>query len=141
MTLLEPLVGQTLTNLIYDYIHNHIQKICKDSFDSYFIWNLEKVIKNINQSIITVQFVCLSVAFKKPSMDRLNAIPCLLIEAICPIYDSNSNWNCKACFTLIDRFCHKLQLIFFHLFVYFSGCRMWYYLGWRKYIVMTHQHL
>lgn len=44
MTLLEPLVGQTLTNLIYNYIHGHIQKICKDSFDSSFISVLEKVV-------------------------------------------------------------------------------------------------
>lgn len=43
MTLLEPLVGQTLTNLIYGYIYSHIQKICKDSFDSSFITILEKV--------------------------------------------------------------------------------------------------
>ncbi|XP_050297527.1 anaphase-promoting complex subunit 2 [Anthonomus grandis grandis] len=41
MSLLEPLVGQTLTNVSYNYIHNHIQKICKDNYDS-FIVNLEK---------------------------------------------------------------------------------------------------
>lgn len=44
MTLLEPLVGQTLTNLIYSYIYSHIQKICKDSFDSSYISVLEKVL-------------------------------------------------------------------------------------------------
>ncbi|KAJ8945964.1 hypothetical protein NQ318_016792 [Aromia moschata] len=47
MTLLEPLVGQTLTNLIYSYVHAHIQKICKDSFDSSFISVLEKWLQNV----------------------------------------------------------------------------------------------
>ncbi|CAH1119635.1 unnamed protein product [Phaedon cochleariae] len=47
MTLLEPLVGQTLTNLIYGYIHSHIQKICKDSFDSSFVSTLEKWLQSV----------------------------------------------------------------------------------------------
>ncbi|CAG9856014.1 unnamed protein product [Phyllotreta striolata] len=47
MALLEPLVGQTLTNLIYGYIHGHIQKTCKDSFDSSFINILEKWLQDI----------------------------------------------------------------------------------------------
>ncbi|XP_018567673.1 anaphase-promoting complex subunit 2 isoform X1 [Anoplophora glabripennis] len=47
MTLLEPLVGQTLTNLIYTYIHGHIQKICKDCFDSSFISVLEKWLQTV----------------------------------------------------------------------------------------------
>lgn len=42
MCLLEPLVGQTLTNLSYNYIFCHVQKICKDNYDS-FIASLEKV--------------------------------------------------------------------------------------------------
>ncbi|KAL1516955.1 hypothetical protein ABEB36_000782 [Hypothenemus hampei] len=41
MGFLEPLVGQTLTNLSYNYILNHIQKTCKDNYDS-FISGLEK---------------------------------------------------------------------------------------------------
>ncbi|KAG5876105.1 hypothetical protein JTB14_013685 [Gonioctena quinquepunctata] len=47
MVLLEPLVGQTLTNLIYGYIHSHIQKICKDSFDSSYISILEKWLQTV----------------------------------------------------------------------------------------------
>ncbi|CAH1101110.1 unnamed protein product [Psylliodes chrysocephalus] len=47
MTLLEPLVGQTLTSLIYGYIHSHIQKICKDCFDSSFVAVLEKWLQDI----------------------------------------------------------------------------------------------
>lgn len=43
MTLLEPLISQSLTNLIYNYIYSHIQKISKDTFDSSFITLLEKV--------------------------------------------------------------------------------------------------
>nr|CAI5848292.1 unnamed protein product [Callosobruchus analis] len=47
MHLLEPLVGQDLTDLIYGYIHSYIQKICKDSFDTHFIGTLEKWLKNV----------------------------------------------------------------------------------------------
>ncbi|XP_056634771.1 anaphase-promoting complex subunit 2 [Diorhabda sublineata] len=47
MSLLEPLVGQTLTNLIYDAIYLHIHKICKDSFDSSFVGVLEKWVQDI----------------------------------------------------------------------------------------------
>nr|XP_023028180.1 anaphase-promoting complex subunit 2 [Leptinotarsa decemlineata] len=47
MMLLEPLVGQTLTNLIYGYIHSHIQKICKDSFDTSFVSILEKWLQTV----------------------------------------------------------------------------------------------
>ena len=43
MALLEPLVGQSLTDLIYNYIQAHIQKICKDSFDTSHLESLEKV--------------------------------------------------------------------------------------------------
>ncbi|XP_030745071.1 anaphase-promoting complex subunit 2 [Sitophilus oryzae] len=46
MTLLEPLVGQTLTNLCHNYIYSHIQKICKDNYDS-FISNLERWLHSI----------------------------------------------------------------------------------------------
>ncbi|CAG9761203.1 unnamed protein product [Ceutorhynchus assimilis] len=46
MFLLEPLIGQTLTNLSYNYIHNHIQKICKDNYDS-FIASLEKWLHSV----------------------------------------------------------------------------------------------
>lgn len=42
--LLEPMVGQVLTSLIYSYIESHIQKICKDSFDVSYIKSLQKVI-------------------------------------------------------------------------------------------------
>ncbi|CAH1957453.1 unnamed protein product [Acanthoscelides obtectus] len=47
MHLLEPLVGQDLTDVIYNYTHSHIQKICKDSFDTNYIWTLEKWLKNV----------------------------------------------------------------------------------------------
>ncbi|VEN58346.1 unnamed protein product [Callosobruchus maculatus] len=47
MHLLEPLVGQDLTDLIYGYIHSYIQKICKDSFDTHFIRTLEKWLQNV----------------------------------------------------------------------------------------------
>ncbi|KAH1010781.1 hypothetical protein HUJ05_005025 [Dendroctonus ponderosae] len=40
MNLLEPLVGQTFTNLSHKYIYTHIQKMCKDNYDS-FITRLE----------------------------------------------------------------------------------------------------
>lgn len=42
MNLLEPLIGQTLTNLCYNYIYAHILKTCKDNYES-FVSNLEKV--------------------------------------------------------------------------------------------------
>ncbi|CAG9840451.1 unnamed protein product [Diabrotica balteata] len=41
MTLLEPLVGQTLTSLVHETIHSYIHKVCKDSFDSSFVDVLE----------------------------------------------------------------------------------------------------
>lgn len=41
--LLEPLVGQALTEIIYKYIENHIVKTCKDSFDISYVDSLEKV--------------------------------------------------------------------------------------------------
>ncbi|RZC36665.1 anaphase-promoting complex subunit 2 [Asbolus verrucosus] len=47
MALLEPLVGQTLTNLIYNYIQSHIQKICKDSFDTSHLEALEKWLQSV----------------------------------------------------------------------------------------------
>ncbi|XP_060520265.1 anaphase-promoting complex subunit 2 [Cylas formicarius] len=47
MTLLEPLVGQTLTNLSYTYIYSHIQKVCKDNFDLSFITSLEKWLQSV----------------------------------------------------------------------------------------------
>lgn len=43
--LLEPLVGQALTEIIYKYIENHIIKTCKDSFDVSYIGSLEKVLQ------------------------------------------------------------------------------------------------
>lgn len=42
MALLEPLVGQALTDLSYHYIYAHIQKNSKDNYES-FIVHLEKV--------------------------------------------------------------------------------------------------
>ncbi|CAH0547207.1 unnamed protein product [Brassicogethes aeneus] len=47
LCLLEPLCGQTITNLIYNYIYSHIQKLCKDSFDSQFIGLLEKWLQEV----------------------------------------------------------------------------------------------
>ncbi|EFA00073.1 anaphase-promoting complex subunit 2 [Tribolium castaneum] len=47
MTLLEPLVGQALTDLIYSYIQTHIQKICKDNFDNSHIESLEKWLQTV----------------------------------------------------------------------------------------------
>ncbi|KAF5276524.1 hypothetical protein FQA39_LY06593 [Lamprigera yunnana] len=41
MGLLEPLVGQVLTSLIYNSIENHIAKTCRDSFDYSYIKGLE----------------------------------------------------------------------------------------------------
>lgn len=41
--LLEPLVGQVLTSLIYVYIENYIQKTCKDNYDVSHIEHLETV--------------------------------------------------------------------------------------------------
>lgn len=55
MTLLEPLVGQALTNLIYNHIQSHIQKVCKDSFDTSSISSLEKVCGYINMIFTIVQ--------------------------------------------------------------------------------------
>ncbi|XP_066148403.1 anaphase-promoting complex subunit 2 [Euwallacea fornicatus] len=46
MNLLEPLIGQTLTNLCYNYIYSHIQKTCKDNYDS-FIVSLEKWLHSV----------------------------------------------------------------------------------------------
>lgn len=43
MGLMEPLIGQVLTTLIYNYIQNHVNKVCKDSFDTSHIESLEKV--------------------------------------------------------------------------------------------------
>jgi anaphase-promoting complex subunit 2 len=47
MALLEPLIGQALTNLIYNYIQLHIQKICKDSFDTSHLEALEKWLQSV----------------------------------------------------------------------------------------------
>ncbi|XP_063910083.1 anaphase-promoting complex subunit 2 [Zophobas morio] len=47
MALLEPLVGQSLTDLIYNYIQAHIQKICKDSFDTSHLESLEKWLQSV----------------------------------------------------------------------------------------------
>lgn len=44
--ILEPLVGQVLTSLIYVYIENYIQKTCKDSYDVSYVEHLEKVISS-----------------------------------------------------------------------------------------------
>lgn len=43
--LLEPLVGQALTEIIYKHIENHIIKTCKDSFDVSYVGSLEKVLQ------------------------------------------------------------------------------------------------
>lgn len=37
------MAGQVLTSLIYSYIESHIQKVCKDSFDSSYVEHLERV--------------------------------------------------------------------------------------------------
>ncbi|KAF2885750.1 hypothetical protein ILUMI_20423 [Ignelater luminosus] len=39
--LLEPMVGQVLTSLIYTHIENHVHKTCKDNFDNSYINILE----------------------------------------------------------------------------------------------------
>ncbi|KAK4877403.1 hypothetical protein RN001_009909 [Aquatica leii] len=46
LELLEPLVGQVLTSLIYTHIENHISKTCKDNFDNSFINILEMWLDN-----------------------------------------------------------------------------------------------
>ncbi|KAK9879331.1 hypothetical protein WA026_004182 [Henosepilachna vigintioctopunctata] len=42
MSLLGPLTDQALTDLIYYYINMHIQKTCKDNFDTSYIESFEK---------------------------------------------------------------------------------------------------
>ncbi|KAF5286723.1 hypothetical protein FQR65_LT12456 [Abscondita terminalis] len=46
LELLEPLVGQVLTSLIYAHIESHITKTCKDNFDNSFINALEMWLDN-----------------------------------------------------------------------------------------------
>ncbi|XP_018333173.1 anaphase-promoting complex subunit 2 isoform X2 [Agrilus planipennis] len=47
LDLLEPLVGQVLTSLIYTTIENHVQKTCKDSFDSSYLTTLETWLETV----------------------------------------------------------------------------------------------
>lgn len=42
--MLEPLVEQVLTNLIYNHIESHIQKTCQDNYDTSHVESLEKVV-------------------------------------------------------------------------------------------------
>lgn len=78
--LLEPLVGQPLTSIIYVHIEGHIIKTCKDSFDVSYVNSLEKVLRTrttcikclIQSSCILVVRLCCNTLASKSLLPRLS---------------------------------------------------------------------